>query len=360
MAASPAGNDESLPPAMVTHSNPDWTMDLQGYTILQYGRRTPASGAITSAFDMGITRVAASGVFLDPRFSYLIQMHASTSGDRAWARLLDGAVFFRPNPRWQITAGRTVLHNTFQITTAPANWMMTGPAPAELAFGFCRALGLQVAHNRGRVTLRGAAVNSVRGLDSKNFWDAHGPLAWMGRVEVDLMDHYGHVESSPEPISQPQWSVGMAGAYNPTAEASAHHNVLPHDRNYTMTADSGFRAGRLSAQGAFYSRRIRYAGTSSFRPGHDWGTYGQAGFYVVPRKWEATGRISMVELARPNHPQVTGDGEAYTLGLNRYFMGHGLKVQFNYSFLRQYPFDGPRRWGRDLRVSTQIWLKPKR
>jgi hypothetical protein len=128
--------------------------------------------------------------------------------------------------------------------------------------------------------------------------------------------------------------------------------VLPGNRTVNTIVDGGFRIHQLTIQGAGYFRHnnIRFAPNSD-----DWGYYGQVGYYIVPEHWELAARVSGVDFQQANNPAtVYKEVTAYTIGLNYYLYGHGLKVQLDYSFLDSEPFSGTNQSNNQLRVQTQF------
>ena len=110
-------------------------------------------------------------------------------------------------------------------------------------------------------------------------------VAWQGRLEYDLLEPYGYLESSPTPAAAPQLSLGVAAAFNPVDDASGFQNVRPGDRTTNVTVDGGFRYLGLSVQAAGYYRRNNFQNAAQIghEVGHDWGYYGQIGYYLTQR-----------------------------------------------------------------------------
>ena len=107
----------------------------------------------------------------------------------------------------------------------------------------------------------------------------------------------------------------------------------------------------MSFQAAGYYRRNEFERLSQI--GHDWGYYGQPGYYLTERL-ELAGRVSGVDFQFANNPRTRGDVREYTTGINYYLYGHNVKLQIDYSFLDGDPFVGKSTSDNRFRVQTQV------
>ncbi len=330
-----------------------FSLRVNGFGQVRYTFFEPEKGKSNHNFDVALARIAFSGQVFDPRVSYFMQYEASTFGNSNRVSALDWWMKYSFTPDLALQAGRFILPYSRQFYTHPGNLLFSDLSAADYAFNLQRAIGTHAGWKIGPVAFDGALTNSIRALDAggqQNFGDE---LAWLGRVEIDILDPYGYLESSPTPVSAPQLSIGAAGAFNPIDEASTFQNVLPGDRTTNATLDGGFRWDRFSLQAAGHFRHNNFK-TVDRKSGEDWGYYAQAGFYLVPERWELSGRVSGVDFARSNNPNVRGDIMEYTAGLNYYLYGHNVKLQMDYSFIDTDTFSGGNRGDHLLRVQTQF------
>lgn len=330
-----------------------FSLRVNGFGQARYTFFEPEKGKSNHNFDVALARIAFSGHIFDPRVSYFMQYEASTFGNSNRVSALDWWMKYSVTPDFALQAGRFILPYSRQFYTHPGNLLFSDLSAADYAFNLQRAIGTHAGGKIGPVSFDGALTNSIRALDAggqQNFGDE---LAWLGRVEIDILDPYGYLESSPTPVSAPQLSIGAAGAFNPIDEASTFQNVLPGDRTTNATLDAGFRWDRFSLQAAGHFRHNNFKAVGR-KSGEDWGYYAQAGFYLVPERWELSGRVSGVDFARSNNPNVRGDIMEYTAGLNYYLYGHNVKLQMDYSFIDTDTFSGGNRGDHLLRVQTQF------
>lgn len=333
-----------------------FSLHVNGFAQARYTFFDPEKGKSNHNFDVALARLAFSGTVFDPNVSYFFQYEASTFGNNNKVSMLDWWMQYHFSPELSVQAGRFILPYSRQFYTHPGNLLFPDLSAADYAFNLQRAVGAHAGGKLGRLSYDVAALNSIRALDAggqQNIAPLGKEIATLGRLELDILEPYGYLETSPTPVSAPQLSVGVAAAYNPIDEASTFQNVMPGDRTTNVTVDAGFRWQRLTLQAAGYYRRnhLKAAG----RPdSNDWGYYGQVGYYLVPERWELAARVSGVDFDLPNNPKVLGDTMEYTVGLNYYLYGHHVKLQTDYSFLDNDPFHGPSRNDHRLRVQTQI------
>lgn len=329
-----------------------FSLKVNGFAQARYTFFSPDEGEDNHNFDVALARLAFSGTVFDPKVAYFFQFEGSTFGNNNRISMLDWWMQYRFSPELAVKTGRFILPYSRQFYTHPGNLLFTDLSAADYAFNLQRAIGSHAGGQVGRLSYDIAATNSIRALDAggqQNFGDE---IAGLGRLELDILDSYGYLESSPTLPSAPQLSVGVAAAFNPIDEASGFQNVLPGDRTVNVTVDAGFRVGPLTLQAAGYYRNIDYQSGGS--NGDDWGYYGQIGYYIVPGRWELAARVSEVMFDNPNNPGVLGDGREYTAGLNYYLYGHNVKLQLDYSFLENDPFSGSDSEDHRVRVQTQI------
>ena len=330
-----------------------FSLRLNGFAQVRYTFFDPQKGKSNNNFDVALARLAFSGHVFDPKFTYFMQYEASTFGNNNRVSALDWWMKYNLSPDLAVQAGRFILPYSRQFYTHPGNLLFSDLSAADYAFNLQRAVGAHAGGKFGPLAFDGAVTNSIRALDAGGQQNIGRDLAWLGRLELDILEPYGYLESSPTPVSAPQLSVGVAAAFNPIDEASTFQNVLPGDRTTNATIDAGFRWDRFTLQAAGHFRHNNLKAPGK-KDSDDWGYYVQAGFYLVPEHWELAARVSGVDFGRANNPAVLGDIMEYTGGLNYYLYGHNVKLQMDYSFIDTDRFVGGHRGDHRLRVQTQF------
>ena len=328
-----------------------YSLTLNGFLQARYTLTAPDAGRSRNNFDVALAHLAFSGNVFDPKVKYFFQYETTTLGNSNRSTLLDWWMQYSHSPYLRAQAGRFLLPYSRQFYAHPGRLLFPDLSEADYAFNLHRAIGLYISGKVGRLSYHALATNSIRALDASGQQNAGAEVAWQGRLEYDILDPYGYLESSPTPALDPQLSLGIAAAFNPVDQASRFQNVMSGDRTTNVTIDGGFRYQGLSVQAAGYYRRNNLDALNEI--GHDWGYYGQIGYYLTD-KLELAGRVSGVDFQVANNPRTAGDMREYTGGLNYYLYGHGVKLQVDYSFLDGDPFVGKSTSADRLRVQTQI------
>jgi hypothetical protein len=330
-----------------------FSLRLNGFGQFRYTFLSPEKGKDNNNFDLALGRLAFSGTAFDPKFSYFMQFEGSTFENNNNITMLDWWGKYSFSPDLYVQGGRSILWYSRQFITHPGNLLFPDLSEAEFAFSLYRAIGGGIGGKLLKwLSYNAQVTNSIRALDAGGQENFGQEMASVGRLEFDILEPYGYIESVPTPVTKPQLSIGVAGSYNPVDSASTFQNVLPGDRTINGLIDAGFRVDGFTLQAAGY---FRHNNRRALKDSDDWGYYGQAGYYLVPEHWELVARISGVDFQEANNPDTTyKKTTAYTIGLNYYLYGHGLKVQMDYSFLDQDPFTGTNQSNNRLRVQTQF------
>lgn len=330
-----------------------FSLKVNGFGQFRYTFSSPERGKDNNNFDLALGRLAFSGHVFDPNFTYFMQFEGSTFGNNNNVTLLDWWGRYTLSPEFYVQTGRGILWYSRQFITHPGTLLFLDLSEADLAFSLYRGIGGLVGGKFGPVSYTAQVTNSVRALDAGGQQNFGRDMAFTGRLEWDVLEPYGYIESLPlDSPSAPQLSFGVAGSLNPVDSGSQFQNVLPGDRTINTTIDGGFRWQGLTIQGAGYFRENNRRGAVKSQ---DWGYYGQVGMFVVPQTWELAARVSGVDFQEANNPATLFEETTeYMIGLNYYLAGHGLKVQLDYSFLDRNPFTGSNRSDNRVRLQTQF------
>ena len=331
-----------------------FSLKINGFTQARFTNFVPEAGGTNNNFDLALGRLAFSGNVFDSNVSYYMQYEATTFGNANGVNMLGWWIGYQAGEAGKFQMGRFILPYSRQFYTHPGELLFGDLSAADYAFNLQRAVGAAFGGKSGRVGYHIVTTNSIRALDAGGQQNFGGDMAVQGRLEFDILQPYGYLESSPDVVDDAQFSLGIAAAFNPIEQASGFQNVMPGDETVNVTIDTGYRVGRFGFQAAGYYRRNDLM--SSLVDAHDWGYYGQFGYFVVPRKWEFAARISGVSFDQPNNPVVGGGVTEYTIGLNRYLHGHHVKVNTDYSYLRRHPFFGADRGDHRVRLQFQILM----
>jgi phosphate-selective porin OprO/OprP len=94
----------------------------------------------------------------------------------------------------------------------------------------------------------------------------------------------------------------------------------------TYGFDAAFKWRGFSAQGEYFGGKAE--GQNRGRTVHSRGYYGQAGYFLLPKKLEVAARYSSVD---PNREKTQDLQIEVTGAMSYYFEGHNLKIQGDYT-----------------------------
>ncbi|MDR2337174.1 MAG: OprO/OprP family phosphate-selective porin [Deltaproteobacteria bacterium] len=126
------------------------------------------------------------------------------------------------------------------------------------------------------------------------------------------------------------WTTGLSGLYNQMYLG----NIEIEEDVYNIGLDFGLRTKGLSLQSEVFTTIVDpELGKNS----NNYGYYIQAGYFVVPKDIEVALRFSGVSLDKHFVRNSSSDSFEYSAVLNKYILGHNLKLQTSVSY---YTLDG--------------------
>jgi hypothetical protein len=157
---------------------------------------------------------------------------------------------------------------------------------------------------------------------------------------------YETQNSSSGVYPAPQSSLALAGLATPNNGYLG--GVVASGSLYRATVDAHMKYRGLALNGAVfyqnYNAATPGAGGSTallyktYGTGSVWqlGAYGEAGYFIVPHKWELAARIG----------DLTTDGQGkqsmeYTAGVNYYIFGENAKIQAAFTYLPNAAYTSP-------------------
>jgi len=328
----------------------------------------PGTGEVNN-FDVYLGRLAVSGTAFDPSIHYFLQFQGITAGDGNGIGMLDWFTSKTFSKYLTVQAGRFWTPFTYEYYDNPGNYLFADLSTAEYAFVLPRAIGAEVSGQAGRLSYAGMVGNSVRALDAGGQSNFNSQVSYIGHVQYDLLAPYGYVETDPNPdgASKPELSLWASGAYNPVVSASGFENVAAGDTTVSATSTAGFRYGLFSLQTTGYFRQTK-SPLGGPPTDNSWGYGEQAGYYLVPGRFELAERISGVNwgglhfplagsfantwFAGPSFPYHRVDEDS--LGVNYYLHGHNAKIQASYSYLHGNTFSAGRFGASRFWLQTQL------
>ena len=291
----------------------DRSLRLSGYINSLWTGEFADESTTTNEFRVRRGRFVAAGSINDAlRFN----MHVDFTSARP---LLNYFLDYRLRPSLTLRMGQCKTPFARQFLVLATQKQFVDDTIATSAFKLDRDIGLMIRGPLGN----GWAVYQLGAFNGagKNARQDNTDLMYVARLALSPLGPAKLTESDISAADDPRLSIGAAVAYN------------------TLEADST-AVGRLSlaADLSFFYRGFS-AVTELFRRREDpqiggeitaAGEYLQAGYMLLPPRWEIAARIARV---RADVDIDNADRRETGLALNRFFEGHPLKLQFAYTSL---------------------------
>lgn len=203
------------------------------------------------------------------------------------------------------------------------------------------------------------AVFAING-DGVNTINANQGHILGTRWEFIPLGEYASSESDIDDSQDPNLGFGVAYAYSDQGASSFQNKMLVSgDRSHNVTVDAGFKYKGFSFQGAGMLTRKFEDFLESGVEFTNWGYNAQVGYFFVPKKFEVALRTDGVAFSDDTDAlfsaQRSKNQYEHSIGLNYFIVGHGIKLQADYSLLQNSASkDGGREEVNDSRIRTQF------
>lgn len=190
------------------------------------------------------------------------------------------------------------------------------------SLGLPTTVGMRASGDVGRFHY---FVGIGNGEGEHNF-NATKALAYSARFAFDILGDPGYSEVDLAHSETPKFQIGLGAGFEPQDAIDAHINNVTLDWSLIGSADAAFKWRGLTLITEWYWRRLKVL-TGNLKL-DDVGYYGQAGYFVLPKKFEVVTRAAQIFREGP-------DNNAYEFGagLNWYIHGNGVKLQTDFSRL---------------------------
>ena len=307
--------------------------------------RETANASDRSTFTLPRTRLEMTGTAFTPQLAYRLLVDFTQSPE-----ILDAWAEWTPHPWLAVRAGRFKTPFSRQRLVAENKFELTDRAQVTDEFTPDRDIGVQLGTTLldGRLHAQVAMQNGSRGLTNDNIdfgYAAHVTIEPLGTLT-------GRDEGDAEDVQQPLVSIGGSFLYNllPTdaAKIGLSQDVDGDGKvdNVAMWEGGAELAARwrgASLQAELFYRNLDYgkAPPTVNSAGVDrqtsWGTYVQAGYFVLPRRLEVAGRYGYSQpvsfgLDASLRTAVPAERHEVTAGISYLIVGRSLKLQLEYSY----------------------------
>lgn len=306
-------------------------------------------------------RMSVDGYLMRPELTYKIQLGLAPAEIKGSAMdnsfnnsLLDAQVFYKLSKRFSIGFGQGKLPGDRQTNTSSSSLQLTDASINNEAFGLSRDIGLYFIWSATQANDFGykisTAITSGEGRNNVKPQDLN--FAYTGKVELyplgDFVQNGAYFEGDLLKEETPKILLSSAYQFNHHALRNKGHAgaVLFDLRDlHTFLADFLLKYQGFSLAAAYMQRYTAYELT--FNPknllendyvlaGRGWDVQSS---YLLPKDYEIIGRYSWQKMQGAVH-QYLPHTQQLSLGLNKYFYGHNLKIQGEAGWDVQKYYDG--------------------
>jgi hypothetical protein len=304
-------------------------------------------------------RLKFEGVAINPKFEYKVELgltnrdHGSPIPQtKNSARIiLDAFVKYEIAGNTHLWFGQTKLPGNRERVISSAKLQFVDRSLLNSNYNIDRDMGVQLHQKFDIGNMKAKAIVSISQGEGRNITTGNdGGFDYTGRVELlpfrsftSKGDYFG---SDIKREEKPKLALGLSYDYHDNASRAKGNtgSFLSQTRTLsTIFADMMFKYKGFSVMAEY---AVKSSDVSSvFIDETDGLEYNfitgsalniQAG-YLLPSDWELAARFTSVtpELVAPEYVQAQDDVSMYTLGFSKYIDSHNLKVQSDFSMIRE-------------------------
>lgn len=275
-------------------------------------------------FQLRRGRLIFSGHALTKNLSYKFQYEAiggrantTRRGEVRGNSLRDAYINYAFTDEIQILFGQFKPFYNREEQTSSSKLQFVDRSISNDVFTFARDLGVALHGKVFDKKLEWGAFLTNEGV-GRNTTNANNSFLMGGRLAYNILGSHGYTMSDVNYSEDPQLALGVAANFNKPA-ASGNNSTI------ASTGDLAFRYKGFSALTEGHFVRDTTASVSTY------GVLGQAGYFIVPKKFEVAARATGIF--------PTGNTKGYEIGggLNYFFKGHNTKLQADYAMLLNSP-----------------------
>lgn len=297
-------------------------LSLQGRVQSRFTYNALENAADNDTFAIQRGRIKMDGHLLDREFLFGFQTNFTTNNTATTglATLLDYFLDWVPSSYLGIKVGQYKVPFLIQELTSSGKQQFVDRALSTGFFNLARDLGatLHGHFSKGGLSYALFAMNG----DGLNTLNRNQGLMTGLRLDLPILGNYKYSETDVDHAEEPNLGVGVAYAFNEAGSAFQNNTIPARTKTSHGTFDLGYKHKGFSFQGASMVSK-----THEGRRFTNIGYNGQIGYFLVPKKFEVATKAGGTFFET-----MTNQFE-YALGLNYFRMGHGLKLQTDYTLL---------------------------
>ena len=267
-------------------------------------------------------------------FKYKIELALRSSGTKDGSKaveMIDWWAEYTRYPFAKIRFGQwKVLFNRQRVVSSE-NLQFIDRSVANNEFNMNRQIGIQGSGELFEKKLEyyfgffnGNNRNESRNDNNEHMFIFRTAYNLLGGYGKGTTEAEGDLNYSETPLAHISGAIAFDSTEDVTMNLDGLGEVTANETDRTsLVAEYGFKYKGFSAIGEYYWRKTHgFANTNII----DQGFFTQAGYFLIPKKFEVTGRYSLVDF--DDQLETNAIREA-SFGLNWFFAKHKSKLQFN-------------------------------
>jgi hypothetical protein len=333
----------------------------------------------------GITRVEArirrlrlrfDGFILDPRITYALQLSFAPEdimdymADSPPNLIRDAIVYFSPNRHWTLGFGQTKLPGNRERINSSGDLQLADRSPANSIFNIDRDFGIQVVYRNDSENKPSYSIKSALTTGEGRNWVSTPGTGFSYTTRLELLPtgtfhrRGDFFQGDLVRENKPKIAFGLVYNFNDDAlrEAGQRGDRLYDTRDIrNIIADLILKYRGLAVMAEVMDRYSKEPVTVNPVNPIDivyifsgrGGTF--QGSYLFRNNIELVGRYSTIVSDETISDYSLNEGGYYTIGINKYFRGHLLKIQADATY-NQEEFPGTDRLEEYLNFRFQVEL----
>jgi len=308
-----------------------YRLQINGYAqfLTEYDR---IGGKNTFGFSPKNVRITFSGNIFTKKLTYKLQLDFAQFKDNL---LLDTWFNYHINDNVEFRVGQQDVPWIRQLIISSSNLELVDRSIAAVEFANTIPQDTNNDGKPDKLTKNGRDIGVVvqgtplhkkleynvgffngSGTNATNF---NNQLLYTGRAVYNITGDFGYEEGDYAFTEHPASFFGASGNYS--------ERDITNDKVSQFGAETGVKYKGMALQGEFFYRHLK-PGDTTLTTANDYGYYAQAGYFILPKRFEVDARASQIFLQG-----VRNDKAEFMLGLNGFLVGQHLKVQTDYSVL---------------------------
>ena len=287
-----------------------------------------------SSFRIRRARLFYKGNAYSKYLKYFIQLRAESTGTKDRSKAVELFDWYVDLTRYQfamIRLGQWKVPFNRQRVVSAGNLQLIGRSAANDEFALDRQIGVQGFGKLFDKKLEyyfgffnGNNRNESRNDNNEHMFIFRTSYNFLGGYGKGISEAESDIAYSETTLAHISGAIAFDSTENVTMNLEGLGEVTANETDRTsLVAEYGFKYKGFSAIGEYYWRKTHGIMDTNII---DQGFFAQAGYFLIPMKFEVSARYSLIDFDDQLESDATRET---TFGLNWFFAEHKSKLQFN-------------------------------